>query len=283
MREEVLKEVLKLLSLGIIYSIPDKSRIKVVKNEKNELVPKDCQKEVRGFLGHAGFYRRFIKDFAKIAHPLTRLLQNDVDFIFDEACPGAFQLLKDKLVSAPIIRAPDRNHPFEAMCEASDYAVGIGEGVAVTGPRDSDKGKYQLNAEPWFADLANYLVTGKLPNTPESSRAQRMKIGSEAKYYFWDDPYLWRMGSDQTGGISTRDEMPQVLVIVCEVFDVWGMDFMGPFPSFYGNSYILVAVDYVSKWIEAKATATCEANEVTKFLKANIFSRYGVPRAVISE
>ncbi|XP_042059482.1 uncharacterized protein LOC121803988 [Salvia splendens] len=76
--------------------------------------------------------------------------------------------------------------------------------------------------------------------------------------------------------------MPQIPVIVCEVFDVWGMDFMDPFPSSYGNSYILVAVDYVSKWIEVMATSTCEAKEVTKFLKANIFNRYGVPRAVIS-
>ena len=77
--------------------------------------------------------------------------------------------------------------------------------------------------------------------------------------------------------------MPQVPVIVCEVFDIWGMDFMGPFPSSYGNSYILVAVDYVSKWIEAKATSTCESKEVTKFLKSHIFSRFGIPRAIISD
>ena len=57
------------------------------------------------------------------------------------------------------------------------------------------------------------------------------------------------------GGISRRDEMPQVPVIMCELFDVWGMDFMGPFPSSCGNTYILVAVDYVSKWIEAKVDA----------------------------
>ncbi|XP_042019013.1 uncharacterized protein LOC121766843 [Salvia splendens] len=87
----------------------------------------------------------------------------------------------------------------------------------------------------------------------------------------------------QTGGISRRDEMPQVPVIVCEIFDVWGMDFMGPFPSSYGNTYILVAVDYVSKWIEAKATTSCEAVEVAKFLRSNIFNRYGIPRAVISD
>ena len=55
--------------------------------------------------------------------------------------------------------------------------------------------------------------------------------------------------------------MPQVPVIVCEIFYVWGMNFMGPFPSSYGNTYIFVAVDYVSKWIEAKATPTCEVFE----------------------
>ena len=80
-----------------------------------------------------------------------------------------------------------------------------------------------------------------------------------------------------------RNEMPQTPIIVCEIFDVWGMDFMGPFPSSYGNTYILVVVDYVSKWIEAKATSSSDAKEVSKFLKANIFNRYGVPRAIISD
>ncbi|XP_042062279.1 uncharacterized protein LOC121806312 [Salvia splendens] len=184
MREEVLKEVLKLLSLGIIYSIPDSKWIfmddftvygnsfeaclanldlvlqrcrkknLVLNFEKRHFMVHEGivlghvvskkgiqvykakvdvisrlpyptnQKEIRGFLGHAGFYRRFIKDFAKIAQPLTRLLQNDVDFNFDEACQEAFQLLKERFVSAPIIRAPDWNYPFELMCDASDYAVG---------------------------------------------------------------------------------------------------------------------------------------------------------------
>ncbi|KAL1556991.1 hypothetical protein AAHA92_12536 [Salvia divinorum] len=77
--------------------------------------------------------------------------------------------------------------------------------------------------------------------------------------------------------------MPQVPIIVCEIFDVWGMDFMGPFPTSFRNSYILVAVDYVSKWIEAKATCSNDSKEVAKFLKANIFSRYGVPRKIISD
>ena len=68
-----------------------------------------------------------------------------------------------------------------------------------------------------------------------------------------------------------------------ELFDVWGIDFMGPFPTSFGKKYILVAVDYVSKWIEAIATPTCEGKEVTKFLKGNIFTRFGTPRAIVSD
>ncbi|XP_042019154.1 uncharacterized protein LOC121767002 [Salvia splendens] len=67
--------------------------------------------------------------------------------------------------------------------------------------------------------------------------------------------------------------MPLFPIILYEIFDVWGMYFMGPFLSSYGNPYILVVVDYVSEWIEAKATSSCESKEVTRFLKANIFNR----------
>ncbi|CAA7041260.1 unnamed protein product [Microthlaspi erraticum] len=86
-------------------------------------VPKTV-KDIRSFLGHAGFYRRFIKDFSKIARPLTRLLCKETDFEFDEECHKSWTLLKDALVSAPIVQAPNWDHPFEIMCDASDYAVG---------------------------------------------------------------------------------------------------------------------------------------------------------------
>ncbi|GJV27981.1 reverse transcriptase domain-containing protein [Tanacetum coccineum] len=82
--------------------------------------------------------------------------------------------------------------------------------------------------------------------------------------------------------ISHRDEMPQNAIQVCEIFDVWGIDFMGPFPSSRGNKYILVAVDYLSKWVEAKALPTNDARVVVKFLKS-LFSRFGAPRAIISD
>nr|GEV54007.1 reverse transcriptase domain-containing protein [Tanacetum cinerariifolium] len=84
------------------------------------------------------------------------------------------------------------------------------------------------------------------------------------------------------GKISQRDEMPQNSIQVCEIFDIWGIDFMGPFPSSNGNKYILVAVDYFSKWVEAKALPTNDARVVVKFLKS-LFSLFGTPRAIISD
>lgn len=77
--------------------------------------------------------------------------------------------------------------------------------------------------------------------------------------------------------------MPQNPIMVCEVFDVWGIDFMGPFPPSFGYTYIILAVDYVSKWVEARATKTDDAKAVVDFVKTNIFARHGVPKAIISD
>ena len=77
--------------------------------------------------------------------------------------------------------------------------------------------------------------------------------------------------------------MPQSGQMVVEIFDVWGIDFIGPFPPSDGYSYILVAVDYVSKWIEAIATKTNDSKVVVKFVRGTIFSRFGTPRAIISD
>nr|GEY22958.1 hypothetical protein [Tanacetum cinerariifolium] len=83
------------------------------------------------------------------------------------------------------------------------------------------------------------------------------------------------------GKISQKDEMPHNSIQVCKIFDVWGIDFMGPFSSSKGNKYILVAVDYLSKWVEAKALPTNDARVVVKFLKY-LFSRFGTPKEIIS-
>ncbi|GJS42051.1 reverse transcriptase domain-containing protein [Tanacetum coccineum] len=81
-------------------------------------------KGVRSFLGHAGFYRRFIQDFSKIARPMTHLLEKETPFVFSEECVDSFNTLKRRLTEAPILIAPDWDLPFELMCDASDFAIG---------------------------------------------------------------------------------------------------------------------------------------------------------------
>ena len=99
----------------------DKAKIEAIE----KLPPPSSVKAIRSFLGHAGFYRRFIKDFSRIAKPLSNLLVQGTPFEFDEQCVQAFSVLKDKLVSAPIVVAPDSDLPFELMCDTSDYAIGV--------------------------------------------------------------------------------------------------------------------------------------------------------------
>nr|GEY59672.1 hypothetical protein [Tanacetum cinerariifolium] len=152
--EVIKKEVIKLLDAGMIYPIsdspwvspihcvPKKGGITVVENENNERIPTRLEvdhskvdviaklpypttvKGVRSFLGHAGFYRRFIQDFYKIARPMTHLLEKDTPFVFYKDCIDAFETLKKKLTEAPILVVPDWNLPFELMCDASDFAIG---------------------------------------------------------------------------------------------------------------------------------------------------------------
>ena len=88
------------------------------------LLPPTTVKGIRSFLGHAGFNRRFIRDFSKFAKPLCRLLEKDAKFNFDEPCQSSFENIKSKLVEAPIMAKPDWTKEFEIMCDASDYAMG---------------------------------------------------------------------------------------------------------------------------------------------------------------
>jgi len=131
----------------------DKAKIEVIENLN---LPKTVR-EVRSFLGHAGFYWRFIKDFSKITKPLTGLLMKDAEFIFNEQCLESFQQLKQALISAPIMQPPDWNQPFEIMCDAIDYAVG-----AVLGQR-KDKKLHAIYYASRTLDEAqiNYATTKK--------------------------------------------------------------------------------------------------------------------------
>ncbi|KAI5338555.1 hypothetical protein L3X38_017826 [Prunus dulcis] len=429
----------------------DKAKINIITN----LPPPSSVKGVRSFLGHAGFYRRFIKNFSSISRPLCNLLAKDAVFEFDEICMEAFTTLKKELTSAPIIIAPDWSLPFEIMCDASDFAIGAvlgqkknklphvihyasrtlndaqlnysttekellavvfalekfrpylvgskvivysdhaalrylltkkdakprlirwilllqefdleirdkkgcenvvadhlsrivveeqGEAVLPLNETFPDEQLYVAQVkEPWYADFVNYLACGVLRN--DLTYQDKKKFFSMVKHYVWDEPFLFKHCPDQLirrcvpeeeqesilrhshelacgghfgakktalkilqsgffwptlfkdafnfcvkcdrcqrmGNISRRNELPLKNILFVELFDVWGIDFMGPFPSSFGYTYILVAVDYVSKWVEAIATKTNDHKVVLKFLRDNIFTRFGSPRAVISD
>ncbi|GJZ41012.1 reverse transcriptase domain-containing protein [Tanacetum coccineum] len=173
--------------------------------------------------------------------------------------------------------------------------------------------KSKLNdGEPWYADYVNYIV-GKLcadnvmrrcmagseileilahchsgPTGGHHSASVTGRKVYESGFFcpniFKDaKDYLIRCDACQrSGNISSKSEMLQNNILVCEVFDVWGLDFMGPFPDSRGNNYILVAVDYVSKWVEAQALPTNDTRVVDKFLRG-LFATFGVPKALISD
>nr|GEU48428.1 reverse transcriptase domain-containing protein [Tanacetum cinerariifolium] len=214
-------------------------------------------KGVRSFLGHAGFYRRFIQDFSKIARPMTRLLEKETPFVFFKECVDAFNTLKKKLTEASILVVPDWNLPFELMCDASDFAIGAikkdlrtlrlttlsrlenphkdaleNEDINENFPLET-LGSLSSNSTLWFADIANFHAGNFI----------KKGLTSQQKKKFF---------KDRQGKISHRDEMPQNTIQVCKIFDVWGIDFMGPFPSSKGNKYILVAVDYLSSGLKRK-------------------------------
>ena len=98
----------------------DQAKVSIIKT----LLPPTTVKGIRSFLGHAGFYRRFIRDFSNIERPLCILLEKDTKFNFDESCQSSFKDIKSRLVEAPIMAKPGWNNEFEIMCDASDDAMG---------------------------------------------------------------------------------------------------------------------------------------------------------------
>ena len=131
----------------------DKAKIELI----SKLPSPTNVKNVRKFLGHAGFYRRFIKDFSKIAKRLYKLLEKDAKFVWDEDCQKSFEELKAYLTTAPIVRAPNWKLPFKVMYDASDLTIG-----AVLGQREEGKPyvvyyeSKTLNEAQW-----NYTITEK--------------------------------------------------------------------------------------------------------------------------
>ncbi|XP_022864670.1 uncharacterized protein LOC111384595, partial [Olea europaea var. sylvestris] len=314
----------------------DKAKIQVIE----KLPLPTSLKGVRSFLGHAGFYRRFIKDFSKITKPLCNLLMKEVSFEFDEECLITFNSLKEKLTIAPVIVSPDWDLPFELMCDVSDHAdakprlirwilllqefdIEIkdkkgSENVIADHLSRLERDEPEMSVDineifpdeqifgveivPWYADTVNYLAKS-IPPLDYSSH-QRKKRGPDqiirrcipkdevpeilehchssayvghfeasktaAKIlqssFYWPTlfkdtfEYVKRCDKCQrTGNISRRNEMPLNYILEVKIFDVWGINLMGPFFPSYSNQYILVAVNYVSKWVEAVALPTNDA------------------------
>ncbi|XP_073020019.1 LOW QUALITY PROTEIN: uncharacterized protein [Primulina eburnea] len=327
----------------------DKAKIEVI-----EKLPAPTNiRGVRNFLGHAGFYRRFIKDFSCISKPLTNLLIKDVKFDFSDECVQAFQVLKEKLITTPVMIAPDWGSPFEVMCDASDTALGAVLGqkrdkcIHVIYYASMTLSAAQLNYATTEKELLavvfaldkfrSYLIGSKVVVHTDHSALKYLMAKKDAKprlirwilllQEFDLDiidrkgtenqvaDHLSRLENPSSGNAIIRDDFPdeQLFAIdslpwyadfvnylsskfipphftyqqkkkfFSDLFDVWGIDFMGPFPVSFGNKYILVAVDYVSKWVEATACKTNDSRVVVQFLMKNIFSRFGTPRAIISD
>ena len=121
------------------------------------MIPPTTVKGITSFLRHAGFYRRFIRDFSKIARPLWKLLEKDTKFNFDESCHNSFEEIKPRLVEAPIMAKPDWNREFEIMCDASDFIMG-----AVLGQKAEKVFKVIYYASKTFNEAQeNYSTTEK--------------------------------------------------------------------------------------------------------------------------
>ncbi|BBH09121.1 transposable element gene [Prunus dulcis] len=250
----------------------DKAKIDIVRS----LLPPKTVKEIR-------FYRRFIKDFSKISRPLCRLLGKDVEFEFNEECLAAFNKLKELLTSAPIMQPPDWNFPstLRYLLQKKDAKPRLIRWTLLLQEFDlviRDK----KGSENVVADHLSRLAQGS--NEEEDGflyvKVSPMSNSSPSKPRTLDQ--IVRR-CQRTGNISSRNQMPLTPILIVEIFDVWGIDFMGPFPSSYGFIYILLAVDYVSKWVEAIPTRTNDSKVVLSFVKDNIFSRFGTPRAIISD
>nr|GEW52952.1 DNA-directed DNA polymerase [Tanacetum cinerariifolium] len=131
----------------------DKAKVDVISKQPHPTTVKG----IRSFLGHAGFYRCFIKDFSKIARLMTRILEKDTLFIFSQECVDAFQTLKRKLTEAPFLIAPDWDMPVELMCGASDYSI-----RAVLGQRQDKHFRPIHYASKTMTEAeSNYTMTGK--------------------------------------------------------------------------------------------------------------------------
>nr|GEV32736.1 reverse transcriptase domain-containing protein [Tanacetum cinerariifolium] len=237
------QEVLKLLDVGLVYPISDSPWVSLV-----HCVPKKGGFTVVENEDNELIPTRLVTRWPR---PMTRLLEKDTPFIFSKEYVEAFQTLKRKLTEAPILIAPDWDMQFELMCDTSDFAIG-----AILGQRQDKHFRPIHYASKTMTEAeSNYTTTEK-----EMLAVVYAFENFEGVYQARKPLKFLRLATiDPQGDTMAQITQPR-----------------------RGNKYILVDVDYLSKWVEAKALSTNDARVVCKFLK-NLFARFGTPRAIISD
>ncbi|CAN6712702.1 unnamed protein product [Malus baccata var. baccata] len=262
----------------------DKSKIDLVRH----LPSPTSVREVRSFLGHAGFYRRFIKDFSKIAQPLCRLLQKEVAFEFTKECTASFNQLKELLTTAPIIVPPDWSLPFELMCDASDYALG-----AVLGQRKDKRPHVIYYASRTLNDAQlNYSTTEKelLAVVFALDKFRSYLIGTKV-IVFTDHAALKYL-------LTKKEAKPRLIrwILLLQEFDIEIRDKKGSenvvadhLSRMVHNEESLPILETFpdEQLLSIKVSAPCGWKQgppglmTLKWLQ--IFARFGMPRVIISD
>ncbi|RVW89387.1 Retrovirus-related Pol polyprotein from transposon opus [Vitis vinifera] len=234
-------------------------------------------KGVRQFLGHARFYKRFIKDFSKLARSLCELSVKDAKFIWDDRCQRSFEELKLFLTTAPIVRAPNWQLPFEVMCDANNFAIGV-----VLGQREDGKPYVIYYASKTLNEAQrNYTTTEKelLAIVFALDKFRAYLVGSFI-VVFTDHSALKQ---ERSG-----DVVPDHLSRLAIAHNTHGMPINDDFPE---ESLTLVEVapwyTHIANYLViGEVLIPCKHNDhrvVLKFLKENIFSRFGMPKVIISD
>nr|GEV97363.1 hypothetical protein [Tanacetum cinerariifolium] len=274
----------------------DKVKVEVI----NKLPHPITVKGIHSFLGRAGFYRRFIQDFSKIARPMTRLHEKDTPFLFYKECVEAFQTLKRKLTKAPILISLDWDLPFELMCDASDFAIEK-EMLAVVYAFEKFRSYLIMNKSIVYTDnsaLKNYFAK-------KDSKARLLRwvlLLQEITFKVIDIKGAKNLAADHL----SRLENPHQNVLdpkeINESFPLETFNMvssrgvykakkpltfsrfatMDPSRDIMARITLPRSFDYLSKWVEAKALPTNDARVVFKFLK-NLFARFGNPHAIVSD
>nr|GEU65255.1 reverse transcriptase domain-containing protein [Tanacetum cinerariifolium] len=273
----------KLSDIFPVHCVPKKGGFTVVENEDNELILTRLVMGWRACIDYRKLNEATQKDHFPLPIKKKQHSPAHTERLLIAAC----------LLGYGMLQARFRENPHQNVLNLKEINESFPlETLNLVSTRGNQ-------STLWFADFANYHAGNFIVKGMSSQ--QKSKFFKDIKHYFWDDPYLFKICADQVirrcvSGQEAIDILkayhsrptgahygPNYTVRkVCEIFDVWGINFMGPFPSSRGNKYILVAVDYLSKWVEAKALPTNDSRVVCKFFK-NLFARFGAPRAIISD